>query len=330
MYKRNLGSSLSVSAIGYGCMGLSHAYGYAVEKEDAIRRIHEAVDIGYTFFDTAEVYVGKYADGSPSINEEIVGEALRSLRHKVSIASKGGIGLDTDLKITPRSQPRELRKSLEQSLKRLGVETIDLYYQHRMDPAVEPEVVAEAMRGFIREGKIRFWGISNASEEYIRRAHAVCPVACVQLRYSMMARWNEKLFPVLEELDIGFVAYSPLANGFLTSAAKGDPTFGGSMDYRSKMPQYSQEGREKARPLLELIETLATEKHASPAQISLAWVLAQKPYIVPIPGSSKAERIRENAEAVTITFTQEELKKIDTLLGVLSVPIFGEQEKNGF
>lgn len=326
---RKLGKTLEVSAIGYGCMGLSHAYGYALEKEEAIRRIHEAVDFGYTFFDTAEVYVSKFTDGSDSVNEEIVGEALRPLRHKVILASKGGIGLDADLKIAPRSQPRELRKSLEQSLKRMGVETIDLYYQHRMDPAVEPEVVAEAMQGFIREGKIRSWGISNGSEEYIRRAHAVCPVACVQLRYSMMARWNEKLFPVLEELDIDFVAYSPLANGFLTAAAK-EPAYGGDLDYRSKMPQYSYEGREKARPLLELIETMAKEKHVSSAQISLAWVLAQKPYIVSIPGSSKTERIRENAEAATITFTPDELKEIDTLLDGISVQVFGEQEKNGF
>lgn len=329
MRLRKLGESLEVSAIGYGCMGLSHAYGFAVEKEQAIRRIHEAVECGYTFFDTAEVYTGKFADGSDSINEEIVGDALRPLRDRVIIASKGGIGLDAEHKITPRATPKEFRKSLEQSLKRLGIETIDLYYQHRMDPAVEPEIVADTMLQFIKEGKIRFWGISNGSEEYIRRAHAVCPVACVQLRYSMMARWNERLFPVLEELGIGFVAFSPLANGFLTTGGQGSVTLGGSMDYRNKMPQYSQEGRERAKPLLELIEQLAKAKHASPAQISLAWVLAQKPYIVPIPGSSKTERIRENAEAADITLAPEELKAIAMLLAGADLQVFGEQEKNG-
>lgn len=329
MQQRKLGESLEVSAIGYGCMGLSHAYGFAIEKEQAIRRIHEAVDCGYTFFDTAEVYTGKFTDGSDSINEEIVGEALRPLRDRVIIASKGGINLDAEHRITHRATPKEFRKSLEQSLKRLGVETIDLYYQHRMDPAVEPEIVADTMLQFIKEGKIRFWGISNGSEEYIRRAHTVCPVTCVQLRYSMMARWNERLFPVLEELGIGFVAFSPLANGFLTTGGQGGAMFVGTMDYRSKMPQYSQEGREKAKPLLELIEQLAKTKHASPAQISLAWVLAQKPYIVPIPGSSKTERIRENAEAAGITFTKDELREIDTLLAGTDLQVFGEQEKNG-
>lgn len=330
MLNRRLGQTLSVSEIGYGCMGLSHAYGFAFEKDLAIKRIREAFDCGYSFFDTAEVYIGKYEDGTDSINEEIVGEALRPIRDKVAIATKGGISLGENHKIVSRSAPREFRKSLEQSLKRLGVDTIDLYYQHRMDPAVSPETVAETMRQFIQEGKIRFWGISNGSEEYIRRAHAVCPVTCVQLRYSMMARWNEKLFPLLEELDIGFVAFSPLANGFLTNAGKSDATYTGKLDYRSHMPQYASEGREKAKPLLELLENMAAAKHVSIAQLSLAWVLAQKPYIVPIPGSSKTDRIRENAEAVNITFTPEELKEINELLAMTDLHVFGETEKQGF
>lgn len=311
-------------------MGLSHAYGFAIEKKAAIDRIHEAFDCGYTFFDTAEVYTGKFADGSSSINEEIVGEALRPICNKVVIASKGGIRLDENHRIVSRGAPEQFRRSLEQSLKRLGIETIDLYYQHRMDPAVEPETVAETMLQFMREGKIRFWGISNGSEDYIRRAHAVCPVACVQLRYSMMARWNEKLFPLLEELDIGFVAFSPLANGFLTADNNRTPSFNGKLDYRSQMPQYSQDGQAKARPLLELVERIAREKHVTPAQISLAWVLAQKPYIVPIPGSSKTERIRENAAAASIRFTESELTEIKGLLDRSELPVFGEQEKNGF
>ena len=328
MNTRLLGKSLSVSTIGYGCMGLSHAYGYAIEKGQAIKCIHEAYDCGYTFFDTAEVYIGKFEDGTDSINEEIVGEALRPIRDKVIIATKGGISLDENHKIISRSAPKEFRKSLEQSLKRLGVETIDLYYQHRMDPAVSPETVAETMRQFIQEGKIRFWGVSNGSEEYIRRAHAVCPMACVQLRYSMMARWNERLFPLLEELNIGFVAFSPLANGFLSSGNK-HASFG-ALDYRAQMPQYRSEGREKAKPLLELLENMAAAKHVSIAQLSLAWVLPQKPYIVPIPGSSKTGRIRENAEAASITFTPEELREISTLLAQTDLHVFGEHEKQGF
>ena len=328
MNTRLLGKSLSVSAIGYGCMGLSHAYGFALEKNLAIKCIREAFDCGYTFFDTAEVYTGKFEDGSISINEEIVGEALRPIRDKVIIATKGGIIIDANHKIISRSAPEEFRKSLEQSLKRLGVETIDLYYQHRMDPAVSPETVAVTMRQFIQEGKIRYWGISNGSEEYIRRAHAVCPVSCVQLRYSMLGRWNERLFPLLEELNIGFVAFSPLANGFLSSG--NDHASFGTLDYRPQMPQYTSEGREKAKPLLNLLEDMAAKKQVSVAQLSLAWVLAQKPYIVPIPGSSKTARIKENAEAVKIKFTSEELQEINKLLVKTDFAVFGEQEKQGF
>ena len=330
MRSRKLGASLSVSEIGYGCMGLSHAYGFAIEKGLAIKRVREAFDCGYTFFDTAEVYTGKFEDGSDSINEEIVGEALCPVRDKVIIATKGGISLVENLGIVPKAAPQEFRKSLEQSLKRLGVETIDLYYQHRMDTNVPPETVAATMREFIKEGKIRFWGISNGSEEYIRRAHAVCPVACVQLRYSMMARWNEKLFPLLEELDVGFVAFSPLANGFLTASGKSGEGYRNKLDYRSRMPQYTRQGQEKAKPLLDLIKNMAATKGVTPAQLSLAWVLAQKPYIVPIPGSSKKERIRENAEAANIAFTSSELAEINSLLDRTDLQVFGQQEKNGF
>ena len=188
----------------------------------------------------------------------------------------------------------------------------------------------ETMQEFIREGKIRFWGISYGSEDYGRRAHAVCPVTCVQVRYSMLPRWNERLFPLLEQLDIGFVVLSPLANGFLTSAGQRGVTFSGALDYRGRMPQYSEAGREKARPLLELLETMARAKHVTPALLSLAWVFARKPYIVPIPGSTKTGRIRENAEAAAITLAPDELAAIDTLLAGAELQVFGEQEKNGF
>ncbi|MDE5833508.1 MAG: aldo/keto reductase, partial [Desulfovibrio sp.] len=278
-------------------MGLSHAYGPATEKSAAIRLIRDAFDAGYDFFDTAEVYTGHYADGSLSVNEEIAGATLRPIREKVIIATKGGIRLGENLTVTGNGAPEAFRKSLEQSLKRLGVETIDLYYQHRPDPAVSPEIVAETMKEFIKEGKIRFWGVSNCPREYIRRANAVCPMAAIQLRYSMLARWNEAFFPLLEELNIGFVAYSPLANGFLTVDGKSERKYAGNGDFRSVMAQYSPESQKKGTVLLDLINRLATEKNATPAQISLAWVLAQKQYIVPIPGSSKKERIDENAAA---------------------------------
>lgn len=327
MDKRKLGKSLEVSAIGYGCMGLSHGYGIALEKKEAIQRIHSALDAGYTFFDTAEVYTGKFPDGTNSINEEIVGDALRPVRDKVVIATKCGIALDDSHNIHPNAKPEALRHSLEQSLRRMRIETIDLYYQHRTDPNVEPEVVAATMKDFIREGKIRCWGISNGSEEYVRRAHAVCPVTAVQLRYSMMARWNEKIFPLLEELDIGFVAFSPLANGYLSATHKAGEKYDGNLDYRSWMPQYTPEGIKQATPLLELLNRLAKEKQATPAQISLAWVLCKKPWIVPIPGSSKTERIFENAGAANIKLASSEMDEIDNLLAKSDFQVFGEQEK---
>ncbi len=248
------------------------------------------------------------------------------MREKVVIASKGGIIIDKNHNVIPNGSPEAFRHSLEESLQRLKVDTIDLYYQHRMDPAVEPETVAELMAGFIREGKIRYWGISNGSEEYIRRANAVCKVTCVQLRYSMMARWNEKIFPLLEELDIGFVAFSPLANGFLTAVAN-DKGFDKNLDYRSWMPQYTESGRTKAQKLIEFIRELAAAKKATPGQISLAWLLAQKPWIVPIPGSSKIDRIRENAQAANLVLSGQELANIDALLARQHFEVFGEQEK---
>lgn len=322
MKQRMLGD-LSVSAVGFGCMGLSHAYGAALEKTQAIGCIREAVEAGYTFFDTAEVYVGRYPDGSLAVNEELVGEALKPFRDEVVIATKGGNYWGENHQIIPDGSPASLRRSLESSLKRLGVETIDLYYQHREDPAVEPEVVAEAMQAFIREGKIRYWGISNASQEYIRRADAVCKVAAVQARYSMMAHWNESLFPMLEEMGIGFVAYSPLANGFLSGSYTGKEQFDRELDFRSRMPQYTPEGAGKAEELMELLKSLAVERNITSAQISLAWMLCKRPWIVPIPGTTKAGRIRENADAASIMLEQDEIRKIDSLLETIDFDVFG-------
>ena len=239
MKQRVLGNGLKVSAIGYGCMGLSHAYGPALEKSAAMQRIREAYDAGYTFFDTAEVYVGKFADGSPALNEEVVGAALRPIRDKVVIATKGGLHWDNG-KTVPDAGRESIKRSVENSLRRLGVETIDLYYQHRQDKTKEPEEVAEIFAELIKEGKIHYWGISNAAEDYIRRADSVCRVTAVQLRYSMMARWTEDLFPMLEELNIGAVAYSPIANGFLSGKIKTADQYDAQTDFRRFMPQYQK------------------------------------------------------------------------------------------
>ncbi len=240
MEKRNLGKDFIVSAVGMGCMGLSHAYGAPTEKSEAIRLLHQAVDLGYTFFDTAEVYG---TSDFPHINEEIVGEALRPYKDKVVIATKFGIRFDKDCRKYPYplitdARPESIRKSVECSLKRLGIECIDLYYQHRIDPNIPPEEVAGMMSELIKEGKIKRWGISETNEEYLRRAYSVCPVTAVENRYSMMYRDYESLFPVLEELGIAFVAFSTMANGFLTAKYNEKSRFEKDTDYRSSMPQF--------------------------------------------------------------------------------------------
>lgn len=312
MQERVLGKDLEVSAVGLGCMGFTHAYGPVMDETEAAGVIAEAVDIGYTFFDTAECYVGNRADGTLAHNENLVGKALKPYRNRIKIATKCGVqhadgGLLTD------ARPETIRKAIDGSLKRLQTDHIDLYYQHRIDPKVEPEEVAGTMADLMKEGKILHWGISETDEEYLRRAHAICPVTCVQNRLSMMARWYEELFPVLEELKVGFVAFSPLANGFLSDAFKKDEKFEAT-DYRSFMPQYKEESYDENRELLELLRKLASEKHATPAQISLAWMINKKPYIVPIPGSRKTERIRENFEAANIVLTTGEVAEIDRQL----------------
>lgn len=323
MEYRRLGKGLKISAVGLGCMGFSHASGEPVENEVAVKTLRQAYEMGYDFFDTAEAYTGYFADGSVSCNEELVGKALKDVRHKVVIATKMGVHHNADLSLTLDSRPETIRKSVEGSLKNLGTDYIDLYYQHRMDPKVEPEVVAETMAQLIKEGKIRYWGISETTEEYLRRAHAVCPVTAVENRYSMMARWHETLFPVCEELNIGYVAFSPMANGFLTGKYTSQTTFEGSKDYRVGMPQYTEEGYEKAKELLEMLQRLAEEKHATMGQLSLAWMICKKPYIIPIPGSRKIERIRENMEAGNIVLTKEEIVAIDEKLDSMKFEVFG-------
>lgn len=322
--KRVLGNSgIEVSPVGLGCMGLTHASGDAMPTHEAARVIHEAFEAGYTFFDTAECYVGEDAAGNELYNEDAVGEALRPVRDQVVIATKFGVQHNPDKTLRMDSRPETIRASVEGSLKRLGVDCIDLYYQHRIDPNVEPEEVAGVMADLIREGKIRAWGISEATEDYLRRAHAVCPVAAVQNRYSMLARWHEPLFPVLEELNVALVAFSPMANGFLTGAYSPKTQFEGAQDYRDGMPQYTAEGYEKDRAVLDLIGGLAREKGATMAQISLAWMLCKKPWIVPIPGSRKPERLRENLGAARVELTADEVARIDRALDSMDLSVFG-------
>ena len=316
-------SGRRVSPVGMGCMGLTHASGAPMTTADAAKVVREAFELGYTFFDTAECYTGVFPDGSTAYNEEPVGEALRPIRQKVFLATKFGVQ-HSDKGLLVDSRPETIRASVEGSLKRLGTDYIDLYYQHRIDPKVTPEEVAGVMADLIREGKILSWGISETDEGYLRRAHAVCPVAAIQNRFSMMARWYEKtMFPVVEELGIAYVAFSPMANGFLTGRYDSNSSFQQGTDYRSFMPQYTPEGMEKGRELLELLNTLAAEKNATPAQISLAWMLCKKNYIIPIPGSRKVERLRENLGSADVELTPAEIAGIDARLDDMDFLVFG-------
>ncbi|WP_303002199.1 aldo/keto reductase [Dialister invisus] len=323
MKQRILGKDLKVSSVGLGCMGFSHASGDPMDNDTAIKTLRQAYEMGYDFFDTAEAYTGLFSDGSISYNEELVGKALKDIRSHVVIATKMGVSHNADRSLRLDSSPETIRKSLEGSLKKLGTDYIDLYYQHRIDPKVEPETVAETMAQLIKEGKIRYWGISETTEEYLRRANAVCPVTAIENRYSMMARWHESIFPVCEELNVGYVAFSPMANGFLTGKYTPDTKFEGSQDYRANMPQYTEEGYKKAGELLKMLTVLAEEKHATMGQLSLAWMLCKKPYIVPIPGSRKPERLRENFEAGNIVLTQDEIAAIDAKLDTMQFDVFG-------
>lgn len=326
MQYRTLGNDLKVSAVGLGCMGLSHAYGAPTEKSQAIRLIHQAVDMGYTFFDTAEVY-GTPDD--PHQNEMLVGEALKACRDKVIIATKFGIRFDmssteVNKPLVPDSRPEIIRTSAETSLRRLQTDHIDLYYQHRPDPNVPIEETAGVMAELIKEGKITHWGLSEANEETIRRAHAVCPVTAIQNRYSMMARWHENLFPVLEELNIGYVAFSPLANGFLSAKYGKYAKFEDVTDYRSIMPQFTPAAIDKNKELIDLLCAMAKEKSATPAQISLAWMLCKKPYMVPIPGTRKTERLAENAGAADVMLSADEVERLDKALDSIEMSeVFG-------
>lgn len=313
MQKRKLGKSLEVSAIGLGCMGFSMSFPPFPPKEESIATIRQAVELGVTFFDTAEVY-------GPFTNEEIVGEALKPLRDKVVIASKFGFDLHGGSPTGGvNSQPGEIRAAVEGSLKRLKTDRIDLYYQHRVDPNVPIEEVARTIGEYIKQGKILHWGLSEANSDTIRRAHSVTPLTAVQSEYSMFFRQPENgLLDVLEELGIGFVPFSPLGRGILTGRVTKDAQFAPE-DFRSKLPRFSKENLGHNLVMAYFAAELAQKKHTTPTRIALAWLLAQKPFIVPIPGTKKAERIRDNIGAADISFTPEELADIRTRLEQIEV-----------
>ena len=314
MQTRKLGQSgLEVSSLGLGCMGLSHGYGPATDKQQAIALIRAAVDQGVTFFDTAEVY-------GPWLNEEVVGEALAPIRDRVVIATKFGFtfGEDNRQQIL-NSRPEQIRRAIEGSLRRLKTEVIDLYYQHRVDPEVPIEDVAGTIRDLIAEGKVKHFGLSEAGVQTVRRAHAVQPVTALQSEYSMWWREPEaEMIPTLESLGIGFVPFSPLGKGYLTGAIQPDSTFG-SDDFRSQVPRFSPEALAANQALIDLLGTIAQDKAVTPAQIALAWLLAQKPWIVPIPGTTKLHRLKENLQAAELHLSTEDLQRINQALAAVEV-----------
>ncbi|MFI6693037.1 aldo/keto reductase [Streptomyces sp. NPDC050433] len=304
MITRTLGNSeLKVSAIGLGCMGLSHGYGPAVDNQDGISLVRAAVDQGVTFFDTAQMY-------GPFTNEELVGQALAPVRDDVVIATKFGFSFDGSQSTGLNSRPEHIRATVEDSLRRLGVDSIDLLYQHRVDPDVPIEEVAGAVKGLVEAGKVEHFGLSEAGVDIIRRAHTVQPVAALQSEYSLWWREpEERILPTLLELGIAFVPFSPLGKGFLTGSISSTTSFDDS-DLRGSLPRFTEEARTANQSLVDLLSAVAARKGATNAQIALAWLLAQHPWIVPIPGTTKIHRLRENTGAVDIELSPEDLKEI--------------------
>jgi aryl-alcohol dehydrogenase-like predicted oxidoreductase len=315
MQKRKLGkSNLEVSALGLGCMGLSFGFGPPVEKQEGIALIRAAVERGVTFFDTAEVY-------GPYTNEELVGEALAPFRNQVAIATKFGFKIDpeTGKQAGLDSRPEHIKQVAEASLKRLKTDVIDLFYQHRVDTTVPIEDVAGAVKDLIQQGKVKHFGLSEAGVQTIRRAHAVQPVTALQSEYSLWTREPEKdVIPTLEELGIGFVPFSPLGKGFLTGKISEDTTFDKN-DFRNIVPRFTPENRKANQALVDLLGKFAQQKKATPAQVALAWLLARKPWIVPIPGTTKLHRLEENLAAVNVQLTADDLRELETAASKISV-----------
>jgi len=313
MKTRKLGKSgLEVSALGLGCMGMSFAYGTLPDKKEMIAFIRKAVESGVTFFDTAQIY-------GPYTNEELVGEALTPFRNKVVIATKFGFHYENGKSVGLDSHPDYIRQTVEDSLKRLNIDTIDLLYQHRVDPNVPIEDVAGTVKDLIREGKVKYFGLSEAGVETIRKAHAVQPVTALQSEYSLFWREPEtEIIPVLEELGIGFVPFSPLGKGFLTGKISADTVFE-TNDFRNSVPRFDVENRKANQPLVDLVTEIAVQKQATPAQIALAWILAQKTWIVPIPGTTKLERLYENNGSVSVELTTADLQQIEEATSKIAI-----------
>jgi len=313
MKKRNLGkSNLEPSAIGLGCMGLSFGYGPAVDKQQGISLIRAAVERGVTFFDTAEVY-------GPYTNEELVGEALAPFRNQVKIATKFGFKIENGKQAGLDSRPEHIKEAAEASLKRLKTDVIDLFYQHRVDDQVPIEDVAGAVKDLIQEGKVKHFGLSEAGTQTIRRAHKVQPVAALQSEYSLWWREPEQeIIPTLEELGIGFVPFSPLGKGFLTGAINKDTQFDKN-DFRNVVPRFSRENRDANQAVVDLIGQFAKQKNATPSQIALAWILAQKPWMVPIPGTTKLHRLEENLGALNVELTADDLRQLDEATSKINI-----------
>jgi aryl-alcohol dehydrogenase-like predicted oxidoreductase len=310
---RKLGKSgLEVSALGFGCMGISHGYGVPSARADGIAIIRKAVDAGVTFFDTAEVY-------GPFTNEDVVGEALQPVRDRVAIATKFGFNIENNKMSGLNSQPSHIREVVDNSLKRLRTDRIDLLYQHRVDPDVPIEEVAGAVKDLIHKGKVKHFGLSEAGAGTIRRAHAVQPVAALQSEYSLWFREPEKeIIPTLEELGIGFVPFSPLGKGFLTGTIDDKTTFVPT-DFRNVVPRFTEENRKANFAFVEWLKGFAAQKHATPAQIALAWVLARKPWFVPIPGTTKIHRLEENLGAISTHLSASDMAEIDRAAGAIHV-----------
>lgn len=314
--KRKLGQGLEVSEIGLGCMGMSFGYGEVHDLKPMTELMHKAIDLGITFFDTAEVY-------GPYINEELVGQALKPFKNRVNIATKFGFDIQDGKSIGLNSRPEQIRKVAEASLKRLQVDTIDLFYQHRVDPQVPIEDVAGTIKDLIQEGKVKHFGLSEVGVEMIRRAHAVQPVTALQSEYSLFWREPEQqILPVLEELGIGFVPFSPLGKGLLTGKIDTSTSFSQN-DFRSTVPRFSEGNLKKNLSLVEVVKQFAREKNCEPSQIALAWVLAQKPWIVPIPGTTKINRLQENVGAVNVSLSPEDLLRINEAIS--QIEIIGER-----
>ena len=323
MKTRKIGD-LEVSAVGYGCMGLSHAHGYAMEDEDAIRTVRLAYEAGYTYFDTATTYTGVTRKGHEAINEVVVGEALRPVRDKVVVGTKFGVTINPDHTLTYDSSRVAVRATIEKSLRQTGFEVMDVACQARRDPNTTPEELAETMGELIAEGKVRYWGISEVEDdEFLRRAHAVTPITTIQNKLNMSARQTEALFPVLDELGISATIYTPLMKGFLSAPADVKNLFREGDDYRKFIPAFSEKGVAQAAPLYALLEEYSQKHDCSWTQLCLAWILNKRPYLIPIPGSTNPGRMAENLAAANIALTADEMADIDRRLEEMKPETFG-------